>query len=213
VSVYRTETLKDEAYGEIVSLLKSGGVIAFPTDTAYGLGADPFNDSALDRIFQIKGRPDTKPILLVVSSIEMAESVAEPGEVFYDLAKHFWPGPLTMILPAVKSAPLKLTAGTQTIGVRWPLAQFATRIVKEFRSPITATSANRSGLSAAVTADEVRTQLGDSIDALIDGGELPARGGSTMLDLTADPPILLREGPVSFETLQRFFGGQIRRRA
>ena len=213
MKVYRTETLEDEAYGEIVSLLRSGSVIAFPTDTAYGLGADPFNDPAIDRIFRIKGRPDTKPILLVVSSVEMAESMAEPDQVFYDLAEHFWPGPLTMILPAVKSVPLKLTAGTQTIGVRWPLARFAVGLAENFGMPITATSANRTGLPAAITAAEVRAQLGDSPDALVDGGELPSRGGSTVLDLTTDAPVLLREGPVSFESLQRFLGGKIRRQA
>jgi L-threonylcarbamoyladenylate synthase len=213
VKVYRTETLNDEAYGEIVSLLRSGGVIAFPTDTAYGLGADPFNDASIDRIFQIKGRADTKAILLLVSSIEMTESVAEPHDVFYDLAKHYWPGPLTLILPAAKSLSLKLTAGSQTIGVRWPIADFAIRLVNDLGAPITATSANRSGFPSAIKAEEVRIQLDESIDALVDGGELPARGGSTVLDLTSDIPVLLREGPVSFENLQQFFRGKVRRQS
>jgi L-threonylcarbamoyladenylate synthase len=213
VKVYRTETLKDEAYSEIISLLHSGGVIAFPTDTAYGLGADPFNDAAVDRIFQVKGRADTKAILLIVSSIEMAESVAEPPKVFYDLAKQFWPGPLTVILPAKKSLPINLTAGTATVGVRWPIADFATKLVNDLGTPVTATSANRSGLPAAITADEVRNQLDESVDALVDGGELPSRGGSTVLALTADVPVVLREGPVRFEALERFFGGKVRRLA
>ena len=213
MKVYRTETLKDEAYSEIVSLLHSGGVIAFPTDTAYGLGADPFNDAAVNRIFQVKGRPDTKAILLIVSSREMAESVAEPPEVFYDLAKQFWPGPLTVILPAKKSLPINLTAGTAAIGVRWPIADFATRLVNDFGTPVTATSANRSGLPAAITADEVRNQLDESVDALVDGGELPSRGGSTVLGLTTDVPVVLREGPVRFDALERFFGGKVRRLA
>jgi L-threonylcarbamoyladenylate synthase len=211
--MYRTDSTGDKAYQEICSLLRSGGVVAFPTDTAYGLGADPFNEAAIDRIFQIKGRPDTKPILLVVSSIDMAESVAEPDEVFYDLAKQFWPGPLTMILRSAESVPSKLTAGTRTIGIRWPMARFASKLVTEFGTPITATSANRSGLPAAVTAEEVRRQLDESVDALIDGGELPSRGGSTLLDLTTGTPAILRDGPVSFETLQQFLRGKIRRRA
>ena len=213
MKVYRTETLKNEAYGEIASLLRSGGVIAFPTDTAYGLGADPFNETAIDRIFQIKGRPDTKPILLVVSSLEMVKTVAEPSAVFDAVSKRFWPGPLTVILPAAKAVPSKMTAGTQTIGVRWPVAEFATTLVKHLEVPITATSANRSGLPAAITAAEVRAQLDESPDALIDGGELPSRGGSTILDLTTDTPLLLREGPISFETLQQFFEGKVRRQA
>ena len=213
MKVYHTETLKNEAYGEIASLLRSGGVIAFPTDTAYGLGADPFNDAAIDRVFQIKGRPDTKAILLVVSSVEMAKTVAEPSALFDAVAKRFWPGPLTIILQAVASVPSKLTAGTQTIGVRWPVAEFTTTLVQHLGTPITATSANRSGLPAAITAAEVRAQLDESPDALVDGGELPSRGGSTILDLTTDTPWLLREGPISFESLQQFFEGNIRRQA
>ena len=205
MKVFRTETFADTAYDEILSLLRSGAVIAFPTDTAYGLGADPFNNAAIDRIFQIKGRSETKPILLLVSSVAMAESVTEPDGVFYDLVEQFWPGPLTIILQAAKSVPLKVTAGTQTVGVRWPMARFATRLVERFGQPITATSANQSGLPSAITAEEVRSQLGDSIDALIDGGTLPSRVASTLIDLTADPPVLLREGPISFEKLQRFF--------
>ena len=211
--VFRTETFEDAIYDEIVSLLRSGGIIAFPTDTAYGLGADPFNNAAIDRIFQIKGRLETKPILLLVSSVRMAESVTEPPDVFHDLVEQFWPGPLTVILPAAKSVPLKITAGTRKVGVRCPAAGFATRLVKRFGYPITATSANRSGLPSAITAEEVREQLDEAVDALIDGGSLPSRGGSTLIDLTVDPPSLLREGPISFETLQHFFEGRIRRDA
>jgi L-threonylcarbamoyladenylate synthase len=213
VRVFRTETFEDAIYDDIICLLRSGGVIAFPTDTAYGLGADPFNNAAIDRIFQIKGRAETKPILLLVSSVSMAESVAEPDGGFHDLVQQFWPGPLTVILPAAKSVPLKITAGTGTVGVRWPVSGFATQLIQRSGQPITATSANRSGLPTAITAEEVRDQLDDSVDALIDGGRLPSPGGSTLLDLTADPPVVLREGPVSFDSLQRFFDGRIRRQA
>src|SRR5689334_13869012 len=130
--------------------------------------------AAVERIFQVKGRPETKPVLLIVSSLSMVESVTEPMETFYDLATRFWPGPLTIILPAAKSVPDKVTAGTRTVGLRWPDAEFATTLVNQFGGPITATSANRSGLPAAVTADEVRIQLKESVDALIDGGQLPS---------------------------------------
>lgn len=209
--VYRTDTLQEAAYTEIVRLLRDGGVIAFPTDTAYALGADPFNDSATKRVFQIKGREEAKPILLIVSSVEMAETVSRPPRLFYDLAKGFWPGPLTLIMSAASSLSDKVTASTKTIGLRWPVAPCATKIVERLGKPVTATSANRSGMPAGVTAGEVRAQLGESIDALIDGGELPARGGSTLLDLTADPPVLLREGPISFARLQEFLNGRIRK--
>ena len=211
MKVFRTETLLDADYAELTSLLQSGGVIAFPTDTAYGLGADPFNEAAIDRIFRLKGRAETQPILLIVDSLAMAKSVSVPPRVFRETAAQFWPGPLTMILRAAKSLPPKVTAGTNTIGLRWPVAESATRLLKHFKRPITATSANRSGRPSAITAEEVRAQFDESLDALIDGGTLPSRGGSTLLDLTVEPPVLLREGPVSFESLQQFFDGKIRR--
>ena len=211
MKVFRTETLQDADYAQLASLLQSGGVIAFPTDTAYGLGADPFNEAAIDRIFRIKGRAEMKPILLVVDSLAMAKSVSVPPRVFRETARQFWPGPLTMILRAAKSLPPKVTAGTNTIGLRWPVADCATKLLKHFKRPITATSANRSGQPSAITAEEVRAQFDESLDALIDGGTLPSRGGSTLLDLTVEPPVLLREGPVSFESLQQFFDGKIRR--
>ena len=211
MKVFRTEDAQD-AYGEIVSLLRAGGVIAFPTDTAYGLAADPFSETAVDRIFRVKGRPDTKPILLLVDSVRMAESVIHPSEVFYRVVEAFWPGSLTIIMHAVASLPANVSAGTNTVGVRWPIAAFATGLVSRLGSPVTATSANRSGMRSPVTAEEVQRQLRDSIDALVDGGVLPSSGGSTLLDLTADLPVLLREGPVPFEALVEFFEGRIRRR-
>ena len=211
MKLFRTETLQDADYAQLASLLQSGGVIAFPTDTAYGLGADPFNEAAIDRIFRLKGRAETKPILLVVDSLAMAKSVSVPPRVFRETARQFWPGPLTMILRAAKSLPPKVTAGTNTIGLRWPVADCATKLLKHFKRPITATSANRSGLPSAITVEEVREQFDESLDALIDGGTLPSRGGSTVLDLTVEPPVLLREGPVSFESLQQLFDGKIRR--
>ena len=211
MKVFRSGTAQRDTYDQIVSLLRDGGIIAFPTDTSYGLGADPFNAAAVERIFAIKGRPETKPILLLVDSLPMAESIIQPSVLFYRVAEKFWPGPLTIVTYAAASLPANVTAGTQTIGLRWPLAAFATTLVNCFGKPITATSANRSGMPACITADEVQLQIGDSVDAIVDGGMLPSRGGSTLLDMTIDPPVLLREGPVTFETLAQFFNGRIRR--
>lgn len=195
-----------------MSLLRNGGIVALPTDTAYALCADPFNEIAVARIFVIKRRSEAKPILLLVDSLAMAESVILPVDVFYRVAEKFWPGPLTIITQAAASLPSNVTAGTMTIGLRWPIAPFATDIMSRLGRPITGTSANRSEMPSAITADEVRAQLGDSVDALVDGGRLPSRGGSTLLDLTVEPPVVLREGPVTFETLAGFFDGRIRRR-
>ena len=212
MKLFHAETANEDAYLELVSLLRNGGVIAFPTDTAYGLGADPFNESAVGRIFQLKGRPETKPILLLVDSLDMAEQIIQPGDLFQIVASTFWPGPLTVITQAATSLPTNVTAGSGTIALRWPTAPFATTVIHRLGGPITATSANRSGMPSSISADEVREQFGDSLDALIDGGQLPSRGGSTLLDLTVDPPVVIRDGPVSFESLSEFFNGRIRRR-
>jgi L-threonylcarbamoyladenylate synthase len=197
MQIFDAATLSDGGLEQILTFLRMGGVIAFPTDTAYGLGADPFNEKAVRRIFEIKGREETKPILLLVDSIPMANSIGDLSETAVTLADRFWPGPLTMIIPARSTVPAIVTAGTGTIGIRWPNAAFARRLIHAFDRPITATSANRTGLPSAITVAEVREQLGDSIDAIVDGGMLPSRGGSTLLDLTENPARLLREGPVT----------------
>ena len=211
MKVFRAETLHNLDYDEIVALLLGGGIIGFPTDTAYGLGCDPFNEGSVDRLFRLKGRPETKPILLVIDSLAMAESLSQPSEMFHAVAEKFWPGPLTVVLEAKPAVPASVTAGTGTVGLRWPVAPIATSLLKRFGKPITATSANRTGQPSAITADEIRSQLGEGLDAIVDDGSLPVRGGSTLLDITADPPLLLREGPISYETLQTFFNGRIRR--
>jgi len=196
MQLFEASALSDGAFDQILSFLRAGGVIGFPTDTSYGLGADPFSERAVRRIFEIKGRPETKPILLLVNSIEMATHIAHLSDKAQELAQRFWPGPLTMILPARDSVPSLLTAGTGTIGIRWPSAEFAERLIARFGRPITATSANRSGLPSTVTASEVCQQLGDDLELVVDGGRLPSRSGSTLLDLTSVPPRILREGPI-----------------
>ena len=204
-------------FDQILSFLRSGGVIGFPTDTAYGLGADPFQDSAVRKIFEIKGRPDGKPILVLVDSMEMLNRVVDTSRVSSIaglLANRFWPGPLTMIFPVLKSESHKVsrlvTAGTDTMGVRWPAAEFATRLVRALGRPLTATSANRSGQPSTASAEEVRAQLGPDLEMLVDGGVLTSPLGSTVLDLTQEQPVLLREGPVSRAALAEALNGNIR---
>lgn len=212
METFSTENVTEDDFERILSILRAGGVIAFPTDTVYGLGADPFSGTAVKRIFEVKGRAETKPILLLVNSLGMAETLIDaPNPTFRLIAKQFWPGPLTLILPASTSIPSSVTAGTGTIGLRWPRAPFAVSLLGRFGRPLTATSANRSGMPSTTAVVDVRAQLGESIDALIDGGLLPSRIGSSLLDLTVDPPVLLREGPISFETLNTFFEGRIRK--
>jgi L-threonylcarbamoyladenylate synthase len=211
MEVFHTTSISGREFELILSVLRAGGVLAFPTDTAYGLAADPFNAEAISRVVRIKGRPETKPILLLVDSLEMTARITSSTPLFNRVARAFWPGPLTIVLPANPQLPAGVTAGTGTVGVRWPIAPFATALVHAFGNPITATSANLSGRPACVTAAEVIEQLGASLPVLVDGGELPVRGGSTLLDLSGAQPVLLREGPISFETLDAFFDGQLRR--
>jgi L-threonylcarbamoyladenylate synthase len=203
-------------FNQILSFLRAGGVIGFPTDTAYGLGADPFSEPAVRRIFEIKGRSEAKPILVLVDSIAMLRQlVAWPdvSESAKTLAQRFWPGPLTMILPALATVPRLVTAGTGTIGVRWPKAPFATSLVRAFGKPLTATSANKSNQPSTASAAEVRRQLGMDLEVLIEdrkGGEtLSAPGGSTLVDLSARSPKILREGPVSRDALCEALSGNI----
>ena len=211
MNILRSESLSTREFDLILALLQAGGVIAFPTDTAYGLGVDPFNDKAVRQLFTLKGRAESKPILLLVDSLEMAEGIIIGNPLFHKVASAFWPGPLTLVLPAKPIVPATVTAGTGTIGIRWPTAQFAIDLLRRFGKPLTATSANRSGEPSCITAAEVAAAFGDSLPMLIDGGELPDRGGSTLLDLTTSPATVLREGPISFATLNIFFDGNIRR--
>ncbi len=212
MKVFHAEGISEKQFEEILSVLNTGGVIGFPADTAYGLGADPFNEAALKRIFQIKGRTETKPILVLVDSLDMAESLIQSNEMLRAVANEFWPGPLTIVAPLNRPLPESLTAGSNSLGVRWPAAKFVMELIRRFGKPLTATSANRSGLDTPVRASDVQMQLGESLDILIDGGTLSAPEGSTVLDLGAAPPVVLREGPISFESLHRFFRGNIRRR-
>lgn len=216
MQTYDAANLSAGEFEQILSFLRAGGVIGFPTDTAYGLGADPFQESAARRIFEIKGRPDAKPILVLVDSMTMLNQIVDysgVSDITERLASRFWPGPLTLILPVRKSASENVsrlvTAGTGTIGVRWPQAPFAMRLVRTFGKPITATSANKSGQPSTASADEVRAQLGADLEMLIDGGVLANPQGSTLVDLTQKRPAILREGPVSRKALEEALDGNI----
>ncbi len=193
-------------------IIRDGGVVCFPTDTTYGLAVDPHDPAAVQRLLQIKGRPEGKPILLLVDSLDMAAEVASPPPEFESLAAEFWPGPITFVVRARPGVSRRITAGTGTVGVRWPGADIPLRLVAACGHPLTATSANRSGRPAARTADEAVDQLGEDLDAVVDAGRLAGAAASTVLDLAANPPALLRDGPVSYRDLARFLGGRLRRR-
>ena len=196
----------------VVHVLRQGGVVCIPTDTAYGLAVDPGNRRAVERLFDLKGRPHDKPIPMLVDSVEMMETVARPTSGFERIAARFWPGPLTLVVGARESLSERITSGTAPVGVRWPNAEFPLRVMAACGHPLTATSANRSGKPIARTVDEAAAQLGPDLDAVVDAGPLRAVAPSTVLDLTSVVPEVLREGPVSYDELATFLGGRLRRR-
>jgi L-threonylcarbamoyladenylate synthase len=178
-----------------VEILKKGGVVAFPTETFYGLGADAGNIEAVEKIYSIKGRDYEKPIPIIIGNIRdvtgLVEEIPETGRRFME---RLWPGGLTIIFKASSNLLPRLTGGTGKIGVRLSRSIIASHLSKTLSKPITGTSANLSGAEECASADEVIVCLKDKIDMVIDGGRTPGGPGSTIVDVTTDPPTILREG-------------------
>jgi L-threonylcarbamoyladenylate synthase len=191
------EAIAREALDDAVAILKDGGLVAFPTESFYGLGANALNPDAVGRVFDVKGRPESKPILALVASIAMAEQIAAaiPAGA-RDLMHRHWPGPLTLVLASAPGVPDALTAGTGTVGVRMPGHPIALALVEAAGFPITAPSANPSGEPPATTAVGVRRYFGGRVDLVLDGGTTAGGAGSTIADCTSWPPRILRRGPV-----------------
>jgi tRNA threonylcarbamoyl adenosine modification protein (Sua5/YciO/YrdC/YwlC family) len=190
-----------------VRLVLRGKVLAFPTDTFYGLGADPFNLAAVSEIFRIKRRTSDRPLPLLVDSIDQAGDLAHnPPKLFYTLAQRFWPGPLTLVVPASRQVPLKVTANTGKVGLRWPLAPFVVALIAAAGRPLTGTSANLSDGESCSTADEVDCQLGDVLPLILDGGL--TRGGlaSTVVEITGETGRIVRPGGVPESELKEYLG-------
>lgn len=186
---------------QAVQLLRDGGVVAFPTDTVYGVGVDPFQPEAVRKLYRIKGRPEDKPIAILVGSIEDVARVAQtPSRTFSRLADRFWPGGLTLIVET-RELPPEITAGGSTVGVRMPDHPLTLELLRGFGGPIATTSANRSGENPATSAEEVGAQLGDRVNLIVDGGDTITKVASTVLDLSVSPPKILRHGGISEELL------------
>jgi tRNA threonylcarbamoyl adenosine modification protein (Sua5/YciO/YrdC/YwlC family) len=188
--------------------IQAGQVLGMPTDTFYGLAADPFNLRAVERVYEIKSRSRHKPLSLLIESIDQAEELSQPlPEEFYALARRYWPGPLTIIVKASSSLPLKVTANTGNVALRVPSAQIPLAVVQAAKIPITATSANLSGESECTSADAVREQLQDRISIIVDGGTSPREIASTIIDLTDEEARwrVLREGAIPAPELSQFF--------
>ena len=188
-------------------LIRQGGLVAFPTETVYGLGANALNPTAVARIFEAKGRPHFDPLIVHIESVDNAKSlVAEFPLLAERLADKFWPGPLTMVLPKTSLVPDLVTSGLPTVAVRIPKHPMARQLLEEAGVPIAAPSANRFGRLSPTRAEHVAEQLGDRIDYILDGGPCEVGLESTVLDLTAFPPRLLRPGGISLEDLEAVIG-------
>lgn len=188
--------------------IRAGQVLGMPTDTFYGLAADPFNLRAVDRVYEIKSRSRHKPLSLLIESVEQAEELARPlPEEFHALARKFWPGPLTIIVRAASRLPLKVTANTGNVALRIPSSAIPLAVVQAAGIAITATSANLSGESECTTADAVRDQLQDRIAIIVDGGPSPREVASTIIDLTDEEARwkIMREGAIPAQEISEFF--------
>jgi len=182
--------------------LRAGEVVALPTETVYGLAASALDAQAVERIFQVKGRPAHNPIIVHVASIEMAKHCVQNWpELAGDLAKAFWPGPLTLVLPRAKEIPAIITGGGPTVGVRWPSHPFIQAVIRECDFPLAAPSANPSNRVSPTNAEHVRKHLGDKIRLIVDGGQSQIGIESTVLDISGWPPRLLRPGMIHEEAL------------
>ncbi len=189
---------REEEIEQAAAILRDGGLIAFPTETYYGLAVDPFNESSLKRLFTVKNRPSVKPVLVLVPSrndiSRMSDAVPEAAE---SLMNRFWPGPLTMVFPARRELSTMLTGNTGTIGVRISSNPVAQALQNAFGGPLTATSANRSGGKAAVTEDEVREIFGGAIDMVLSGGRTSGGKPSTLIGFAGDRVECIREGCIA----------------
>ncbi|GAA2064080.1 L-threonylcarbamoyladenylate synthase [Catenulispora yoronensis] len=190
-----------------VAVLRAGGLVALPTETVYGLAADAEDPVALARIFQVKGRPPSHPLIVHIGGADRLEGwVAEVPEAARKLADAFWPGPLTLVLRRSARVPLEVTGGLETVAVRVPAHPVALRLLEAFGGGVAAPSANRFGSVSPTTAAHVRAELGDGVDFVLDGGPCTVGVESTIVDVSGASPVLLRPGGITREDLEAVLG-------
>jgi len=198
------ETVLTESPVEAAEFIKRGGIVAFPTETVYGLGADVFNESAITSIFEAKQRPADNPLIAHVASLDqIAELTKEINVAAEKLIRAFFPGPLTIVLPKSDRVPQQATAGLDTIGIRMPRFEVAHRFIRACRTPVVAPSANLSGRPSPTTWQAVREDLGGRIDCILLGEPTEIGLESTVVDCTGHEPVVLRFGSISIEDLRR----------
>ncbi len=186
------------------SFITRGRVVGVPTDTFYGLSADPFNLAAVGRVYEIKGRPESKALPILISSVEQAFSlVRDVPDSFLTLAHKYWPGALTIVLEATHRIPLKVTGNTGRVALRWANSKVACDIINAVGGPITGTSANLTGMPACTNAADLIIQLGDRLPLILDAGDTRAVVPSTIVRLEGDDWMIIREGAIAETEIQK----------
>jgi len=202
-----TAPLTAEQYNEAASILRDGGLLGIPTETVYGLGADALNEDACRRIYDAKGRPQDNPLIIHIPDAGwLPRYCKEIPAAAYALARRFWPGPLTMILPKQDIVPMRTTGGLDTVGVRCPDHPVTLEIIRRAGVPVAAPSGNTSGRPSPTTAQHMVEDMWGKIDGIVDGGPCGVGVESTIIDLTCEPPRLLRPGGLPMEDLQAVLG-------
>ena len=198
---------QQEAIELAASIIRQGRLVAFPTETVYGLGADAMNESAVQKLFEAKRRPSDNPLIVHVDSREMLDLVADDiSKSAQRLMDSFWPGPLTLVLHRRRGVAPSVSAGLPSVAVRMPQNKIALELIRSARTPIAAPSANASGRPSPTTAAHVLEDLEGRIDLILDGGATSIGIESTVLDVTTDPPIILRPGAITREMLADVIG-------
>lgn len=206
-------SVSDAALHEAGEILRAGGLVAFPTETVYGLGGDATNANAVARIFEAKGRPSFNPLIVHVTSSAAAERLGIMTDTARALAKAFWPGPLTLVLERAPGCPVAdlASAGLSTLALRVPAHETAQALLKAAGRPLAAPSANRSGRISATQAHHVAEDLGGSVGLILDAGACPHGLESTVVDASGEKAVLLRPGAVTVEALQHVLGTEVLR--
>ncbi|MBI3405275.1 MAG: threonylcarbamoyl-AMP synthase [Acidobacteria bacterium] len=198
------EDPQPQAIQYAASMISRGQVVGIPTDTYYGLAADPFNLAAVEQVYRLKGRPEQKALPVLVGSTDQAAALArDVPDAFLKLAHKFWPGALTMVVFATERIPLKVTGNTGRIAIRWPASKVACSLIEAAGIPVTGTSANLSGMPACSNAIQLVKQIGNRVPLILDGGETGATLASTIVDLRGEEWRILREGTISEEAVRK----------
>ena len=207
VKIEDTKQIKDEELAEAAQILRDGGLVAFPTETVYGLGANALDEAAAKKIYAAKGRPSDNPLIAHISCLEeLKPLVAYIPEAGRKLAEAYWPGPLTMVFPTSDIVPYGTTGGLDTVAVRMPSDPVANRLIKLAGVPVAAPSANTSGRPSPTTAQHVWQDMEGKIEMILDGGPVGIGVESTIVDVSGDVPTLLRPGAITMEMLRETVG-------